>query len=99
MVKKFFILCYLINVALLCLVVLVIIAAIFNVNVVLDYVLGDQFLSYRMIINIPIILLWIYNLVIWSRKDKHVLRFFLLFFLNAFYNPFYFRKALKSNWI
>lgn len=99
MKKTILTICYYINAALLILVLLLLIAVLFNFNGILDYVLSESFLNMRMLVNIPIIILWIFNMVFWSKHDKNIGRFFLLFFLNAFYNPFYYRRVLKNKWI
>jgi len=82
------------------LVVVTILAALFRFKVFLDYVFFDEtFIQIRMVLTIPILILWIYNLIVWSKKDKSIGRFLLLFFLNGLYNPFYFRRILKNNWL
>lgn len=92
--------CYFINILMVALVVVTILAALFRFKVFLDYVFFDEtFIQIRMVLTIPILILWIYNLIVWSKKDKSIGRFLLLFFLNGLYNPFYFRRILKNNWL
>ena len=91
--------CYFINILMVALVLFTILAALFRFKGFLDYVFFDEtFLQIRMVLTIPILVLWINNLIICSKKDKSIKRFLLLFFLNGLYNPFYFRKVLKNNW-
>lgn len=52
----------------------------------------------RSVLTIPIFILWIYNFVIWSKRDKNIIRFFFLLLLNFFYNPIYFRMSKKRGW-
>jgi len=42
---------------------------------------------------------WIWNIIIWSTKDKRVGQLLGLFFLNGLYTLFYFRLVLKNNWL
>ena len=56
-------------------------------------------LTIRTVCVIPVLIFTVYCMILWSKKDKHVLNFFLLFFLMGIYTPFYYRKALKNNWI
>ena len=41
----------------------------------------------------------IWNIVIWSKRDKKVSRFFALFFLPGLYALFYYRIVLKNKWL
>lgn len=60
---------------------------------------GETMLQVRSIGTIPILIFWIWNMVIWSKHDKKAERFLLIFFLNGIYCPFYFNRALKNKWI
>jgi len=42
---------------------------------------------------------WIYLMGVWSKHDKKVVRFFLLFFFSALYTWFYFLFAKERGWI
>jgi len=66
---------------------------------VLEQYTYEQFNLIRSFLIIPIIILWIYCFKIWSKKDKSVKSFLLLFFLNGFYIPFYFHSLRKKKWI
>jgi len=44
-------------------------------------------------------ILWIKCLIVWSKKDKSILRFLLLLFLQVFYLVFYYPKARRNKWI
>ena len=92
--------CYILNIVMVVFLLSVIIGILFKAGQYLDFVFSNEIVStIRMIFTIPIIILWINNMIIWSRRDKHIGRFFLLFFLNGIYNVFYFRKVLKNSWI
>jgi hypothetical protein len=76
-----------------------VLAILFKQKQILEIYSSDElFNQIRMVLVIPVIVLWVNNLMVWSKKDKHVGRFFLLFFLNGLYSPFYFRKILKHKW-
>ena len=53
----------------------------------------------RMLIASLVFAFWIWCLVIWSKHDKKIGRFLLLFFLIGFYTLFYYRIVLKNKWI
>ncbi len=59
----------------------------------------DFVLSLRMYSTYFILILWIWNMIIWGKKDKKVIRFVALFFLSGFYNLFYFKIAMKNKWL
>jgi len=96
---KLLFICYWINILTILLYVIIVIAALLRQQAFLDYVFfNTTFLNIRMFLTIPIIILWVYDMVIWSKHDKHVGRFFLIFFLLGFYSPFYFRRIVKNGW-
>lgn len=97
--RKVLLFCFYINLLMIILFFIIIIAALLRMQSFLDYVFFDEtFINIRMILTIPIFVLWVNNLIIWSKHDKHIGRFFLLFFLIGIYSPFYFRKILKNKW-
>jgi len=97
--KGLLLFCYYVNLLMIIFFLLIIVAALFKMESFLNYVFFNKtFLSFRFILTIPILVLWINNLIIWSKFDKHIGRFLLLFFLIGVYSPFYFRKILKNNW-
>jgi hypothetical protein len=98
--KRFIILtCYYINIIMVALILFVVIAALFQMKSVLDYIFFNKlFLQIRLILTVPVLVLWINNLMIWSKRDKSISRFLLLFFFNGIYNPFYYRLILKNHW-
>lgn len=66
----------------------------------IDFYYNSTFISsLRLFGAIPVLVLWLMCIRIWSEKDKKASRFFLLFFLIGFFTIFYFRKALKEKWI
>lgn len=92
--------CYIVNILMVTLFVMVVFALLLRMKGFLDYVFFDEFfLMVRMVLTIPILILWVNNITIWSKKDKSVRRFLLLFFLNGLYNPIYFKKVLNNNWV
>jgi hypothetical protein len=96
---KLIYLCYWINILALLFYLFIVVAALLRMHDFLNYVFyNPTFLNIRIYIGIPLIVLWIYNMVIWSRHDKHVGRFFLIFFLIGIYSPFYFRRIIKNGW-
>ena len=48
---------------------------------------------------VPIIVFWIYCIVIWNRKDKYFPRLLLIIFLQSIYVSFYGFKIKKNNWL
>ncbi len=97
--KKIIFACFIINVLMVLLLMFVFIAMLLKMNSVLNFIFLDStFMSIRMILTIPVFILWINNIVVWSKKDKNVGVFFLLFFFNAIYNPFYYRRIVKNGW-
>jgi hypothetical protein len=54
---------------------------------------------WRMNITYFVIALWIWDIIIWSKKDKKVSHFLGLFFLNGLYTLYYYRLVLKNNWL
>jgi hypothetical protein len=53
----------------------------------------------RMFLAVPVFIVWIYDLIIWNKRDKNIVQLLLLFVLNIIYIPFYYRKAQKKGWI
>ncbi len=97
--RKVLLFCYYINLFMIILFFIIIIAAFLRMQSFLDYIFfNETFINIRMILTVPIFVLWVNNIIIWSRHDKHVGRFFLLFFLIGVYSPFYFRKILRNKW-
>jgi len=78
---------------------LVLLAAIFEANNLLRYFASDSFSNIRVMIALPVMILWVYTLIAWSRFDKNIGRFLMLFFLIGLYSPFYYLKMVKNNWI
>lgn len=91
--------CYYVNLLMIILVVLVIVAALFRFQAYIDFFFGNEiFINVRMLLAIPVFILWINNLIVWSKKDKNLGRFIILFFFIGLYSPFYFQKILKNKW-
>ena len=97
--RKVLLFCYYINLFMIILFFIIIIAAFLRMQSFLDYIFfNETFINIRMLLTVPIFVLWVNNIIIWSRHDKHVGRFFLLFFLIGVYSPFYFSKILRNKW-
>jgi hypothetical protein len=41
----------------------------------------------------------VFTLIAWSKFDKNIGRFLLLFFFIGLYSPFYYLKMVRNNWI
>ena len=99
MKKRILLTCLIINYLL----ILIFIILIFSILLKLDFMLNlfdsTVFTLIRFILTIPVIVFWINNIIIWSKRDKSVGQFFLLFFLNGLYNPLYYRRILKHGWL
>lgn len=98
MKKKLLLFCYYINIFILLGFIIIVLAMLFKMNYILNFSTNDTFILVRTILTIPVIILWVNNLIIWAKKDKNVGRFFLLFFLNGLYNPLYFNRIEKNGW-
>jgi hypothetical protein len=59
----------------------------------------ETFMFWRMNLTYLGIAFWIWNIVIWSKRDKKIGQFFALFFLPGLYTMFYYRRVLKNNWL
>ena len=77
----------------------IILAAICNSNDILRYFASDSFSNFRIIISLPVFVLWVFTLIAWSKFDKNIGRFLLLFFFIGLYSPFYYLKMVRNNWI
>lgn len=98
MKKNLLIFCYIINILMVVGLLILIFSILFKIDSILNYSSSDSFTNIRTILTIPVFVLWINNLIVWSKKDRNVGRFFLLFFLNGLYNPLYFNRILKYEW-
>ena len=56
-------------------------------------------LSIRMILLPFLFILWIKCIIVWSKKDRNIGRFFLLFFLHGFYIMYYYPKIKENKWL
>jgi len=59
----------------------------------------ETFMLWKMIVTCFVFAFWIWSIVIWSKKDKRVGRFFALFFLPGLFTLFYYKTINKNNWI
>ena len=53
---------------------------------------SEQIANFRLLANIPILIFWIKLIVHWSKGEKKVWEFLLLFFLIGWYTVFYYRN-------
>ncbi len=90
--------CFVVNLLFCLALVYVLVATLFGSDLY-TFLQSEQGVNLRMFINIPIIILWIFNVIMWSKHDKNILQLVLILLLNALYNPFYFRKAVKNKWV
>lgn len=59
----------------------------------------NSFIMYRTYVTLFVFIFLIWNIVIWSKRDKKVIRFLALFFLPGLYTLFYYPKVLKNKWL
>ncbi len=98
--RPLFNICYYINILMLIHVVSIIMASFFSYDAFLEFsFFNQQFIYFRTLLSIPVLILWIGSLIIWSKHDKRIVQFFLLFFLMGLYSPFYYRKSKLNGWI
>ncbi len=64
-----------------------------------EFLSNPTLLVFRGISLVFLVILWIKCLIVWSKKDKGIGRFLLLFFLHGLYTLFYYPRAIKQNWI
>ena len=91
--------CSIINIAMIIYVILIIIGVVLNIDNIEVLYKSEMANNLRAILVIPIFLLWIYDLILWSKNDRHIGRFILIVFFIGWYTPFYFLKALKQKWL
>jgi len=92
-------LCFIVNIMMFALYFFIILAAIFNANDILRYFTSDSFSNLRIIISLPVFVLWVFTLIAWSKFDKNIGRLLILFFFIGLYSPFYYLRMEKNNWI
>lgn len=81
--------CYLLNALLILQVLSTFFAAILGMDAYLDLSFHNQtFNIIRSVASFFTFVFWIYLLVVWSKNDKHMGRFLLLFFLIGSYTLF-----------
>ncbi len=74
-------------------------AVLFHIQSVESFIYSPIFNSIKTIISLIVLIFWIYNLILWSKYDKKIGNFLLLFFLIGIYTPFYYLKAVRNKWI
>lgn len=91
--------CYIANVLLVMLIILLPVTTLFEIGGLRDFITSNIGLYIRSILSVLTVILWIYCIYVWAKFDKNMLRFVLILFLTAFYLIFYFRRVLKEGWI
>ncbi len=99
MKRKFLIFCLIANLTILFVLIINLLSIVLGLESVIELINSKQFINFRMILGLFTLVLWIFNLFLWSKKDKVLKRFIPLFFLIGIYSPFYFIKALNNKWI
>ncbi len=97
--KRLFATCYYINVFMLIVVLFTTVATVINPTFFMEITGSELYISLRHLFSIPMVVLWVWCLVLWSKYDKKISRFFLLFFLMGFYPVLYYHRVKKNNWI
>ena len=82
MSKIIILICYYINIVMVISMLIVILSIIFKLDTILEFSFSERIINIRMILTIPVFILWIKNIILWSKFDKNVKRFFLLFWVN-----------------
>jgi hypothetical protein len=59
----------------------------------------SSLLTWRMNSAYFVIVFWIWNMIIWSKRDKKIIRFFALFFLPGLFTLYYFFLVIKNKWL
>ena|ERR1035437_9301708 len=70
-----------------------------NVSSFNQYYNQEQYIPLKKITSLAILVLFIWNIVIWAKKDKSVGRIIALLFMNWIYSPFYSYRVIKNKWI
>jgi hypothetical protein len=56
-------------------------------------------LTWRMNSTYFLLVFWIWSMVIWSKNDKKIIRFFALFFLPGLFTLYYYFLVIKNKWL
>jgi hypothetical protein len=59
----------------------------------------ETLLTWRMNATYFVFIFWIWCIVIWSKNDKRIARFFPLFFLPGLFTFYYYFLVIKSKWL
>ena len=59
----------------------------------------QNLVTWRMNAAFGVFIFWIWNLIIWSKRDKNIYRFFALFFLIGIFTLYYYFIVLKNKWL
>lgn len=94
--KFFFDICYMSTVVT---IILALISLYFNSELMKQLFFSPIFILIRVVFMLLLFVLWIKCIMVWSRRDKKISIFFLLFFLHGFYILYYYRKIINNNWL
>lgn len=90
--------CYMANLVLVVVSVLLPFSLLLEVNYVPELLVSDIGLVIRGILAFLVVILWGYCIFIWAKYDKKIYRLFLILFLSSLYIVFYYRRILKEGW-
>lgn len=79
--------------------ILLLVFAFYQAIVKMDDKLTENILFIRILLAVPTLVLWIYCMKIWSKHDKKVTRFFLIFFFPGVYQLFYYVQSENKGWV
>jgi len=54
---------------------------------------------FRLVFELLLFILLIKCFIVWSKRDRNVIRFFFLLFLHGFYILYYYPKIIKNSWL
>ncbi len=78
-------------------IVIGIIALLFDIK---DWMYTNTYFFFvRFILTIGFLLMWVWSIILWIKKDKEPKYLLLLLLLSALYLPFYYFRIKKNNWI
>jgi hypothetical protein len=91
--------CFTVNVLFCLVLVPLLITVLFGNDSMYSFLTSEKGVNLRMYINLPILILWVNNIIVWYKKDKKIIQLVMILIFNALYNPFYYRKAVKNKWV
>ena len=92
-------LCYISNILLIVVTIMLAISHILEIEAIKDLLFSNFGALIRGVLALLSIFLWIYCIFIWTKHDKKIPRLLLIFFLSGIYIIFYFRRIIKKGWL